>query len=72
MRRHTLSKAWAAQGDVMGRERAGQVLAALPGKGGAHAATQALHRATHDFVAGAEASDDLTILTVRWQGPIAP
>ena len=67
-----ITEAMTTQGDVMGRERAGQVLAALPDKGGAHAATQALHRATHNFVAGAEASDDLTILTVRWQGPIAP
>lgn len=66
-----ITEAMTRQGTVMGRARAGAVLAALPPSAGPGAATQALHRAVQDFAAGAEASDDLTILTVRWHGPIA-
>ena len=66
-----ITEAMTAAGEVMGRARAEQVLAGLPHDTGAGAATKALHDAADGFAAGAEASDDLTILAVRWQGPIA-
>jgi adenylate cyclase len=60
-----------ADGTVMGRPRASAVLAALPPGAAASTVTKALHDAVDAYVAGAEPSDDLTILTVRWHGPIA-
>ncbi len=67
-----ITEAMTAEGDVMGRARAEEVLAGLANDISAHTATKALHDAADDFVAGADASDDLTILAVRWNGPIAP
>jgi serine phosphatase RsbU (regulator of sigma subunit) len=67
-----ITEAMTAAGDVMGRARAEAVLAKLPAKAGSADATAALHAAADDFVAGAEASDDLTILAVRWLGPTGP
>jgi hypothetical protein len=55
----------------MGRARACEVLAALPAGLPASAVIKALHHAVHAYVAGAEPSDDLTILTVRWRGATA-
>jgi hypothetical protein len=52
----------------MGRARVEAVLADLPSGAGARLATERLHGAVEGFVAGAEASDDLTILTIRWSG----
>ncbi|HMH66230.1 MAG TPA: CHASE2 domain-containing protein [Rhizomicrobium sp.] len=66
-----ITEAMTKQGDVMGRARSQAVLAALPPDSGPKAAIQAVHDAVEKFVAGAEASDDLTILAVRWNGPIA-
>jgi adenylate cyclase len=66
-----ITEAMTRQGVVMGRARAEAVLAALPPDAGPGAATQALHHAVENYVAGAEASDDLTILAVRWHGPTA-
>ena len=57
------------KGEVMGRARTQDVLARLPPGTGAGEAAQALHDAADAFVAGAEPSDDLTILAVRWNGP---
>ncbi len=63
-----ITEAMTRQGEVMGRARAQGVLAGLPAGAGAGAAAQALHDAADAFVAGAEPSDDLTILAVRWYG----
>jgi adenylate cyclase len=66
-----ITEAMTADGTVMGRPRASAVLAALPPGAAASTVTKALHDAVDAYVAGAEPSDDLTILTVRWHGPIA-
>ena len=66
-----ITEAMTAQGDVMGRARAERILAGLPANASAKGVIQALHDAADAFVAGAEASDDLTILAVRWLGPTA-
>jgi adenylate cyclase len=63
-----ITEAMTAAGQVMGREHAGDVLAALPREASPGAALRALHDAVDVFVAGAEPSDDLTILAVRWRG----
>ena len=44
-------------------------LAAIPPLAGAKAVAEQLHAGVERFVAGAAASDDLTILTVRWNRP---
>jgi serine phosphatase RsbU (regulator of sigma subunit) len=67
-----ITEAMTVAGAVMGRERAQTVLAALPSDTGPAAATRALHEAVDAYVAGAEPSDDLTILAVRWRGPTGP
>ncbi len=64
-----VTEAMTAQGEVMGRAKTEQVLAGLPQDAGAAAALQAIEAAVATFVAGAEPSDDLTILAVRWLGP---
>jgi serine phosphatase RsbU (regulator of sigma subunit) len=53
----------------MGRDKAQAALAALPPGAGARTALHSIEAAVAAFVAGAEASDDLTILAVRWHGP---
>ena len=63
-----ITEAMTAAGDVMGRPRAQAVLAALPPGASPSTVTKALHDAVAAYVAGAEPSDDLTILTVRWHG----
>jgi len=65
-----ITEAMTADGAVMGRARAESVLAALPPNVGAAAATKTLRDAVEAYVAGAEPSDDLTILAVRWHGVI--
>ena len=67
-----ITEAMTAAGEVMGRARAEAVLANLPAQAGAAEAAKALHDAADDFVAGAQPSDDLTILAVRWLGPTGP
>jgi adenylate cyclase len=66
-----ITEAMTADGAVMGRARAEEVLAGLPANISADAVTRTLHDAADEFVAGAEPSDDLTILAVRWRGPTA-
>jgi serine phosphatase RsbU (regulator of sigma subunit) len=66
-----VTEAMTADGAVMGRMRASAALAALPPGASASMATRALRDAVDAHVAGAEPSDDLTILTVRWHGPTA-
>jgi adenylate cyclase len=64
-----ITEAMTAAGALMGRERTEAVLAAMPPDASAAAITDGLQAAVAEFVAGAEPSDDLTILTVRWYGP---
>ena len=64
-----ITEAMTAQGELMGKARMDEALAALPPDVEAHTVAERLHAAVEEFVAGAEASDDLTILTVRWHGP---
>lgn len=64
-----VTEAMTADGVVMGRARVSDVLAALPAGASAGMVTRAVREAVDAYVADAEASDDLTILTVRWHGP---
>jgi serine phosphatase RsbU (regulator of sigma subunit)/CHASE2 domain-containing sensor protein len=64
-----ITEAMTASGALMGRARTEAVLAAMPDDASAAAITDGLQAAVAEFVAGAEPSDDLTILTVRWNGP---
>jgi serine phosphatase RsbU (regulator of sigma subunit) len=63
-----VTEAMTGEGALMGRARVEAVLADLPSGAGARLATERLHGAVEGFVAGAEASDDLTILAIRWSG----
>jgi serine phosphatase RsbU (regulator of sigma subunit)/CHASE2 domain-containing sensor protein len=67
-----ITEAMTESGALMGRERTESVLAAMPTDASADAITDGLQAAVAEFVAGAEPSDDLTILTVRWYGPSGP
>jgi serine phosphatase RsbU (regulator of sigma subunit)/CHASE2 domain-containing sensor protein len=64
-----ITEAMNASGELMGRARTEAALAAMPGDASAQAITDGLQAAVAKFVDGAEPSDDLTILTVRWRGP---
>src|SRR6185312_383572 len=63
-----ITEAMNGKGELMGRERTEAALAAMPPDASAQAITDGLQAAVAEFVAGAEPSDDLTILTVRWVG----
>jgi serine phosphatase RsbU (regulator of sigma subunit)/CHASE2 domain-containing sensor protein len=58
-------------GALLGHQPVIDCLAALPADTGASDALAALRATVARFVASAEASDDLTMLTVRWTGPAA-
>jgi serine phosphatase RsbU (regulator of sigma subunit)/CHASE2 domain-containing sensor protein len=58
-------------GALLGRPAAAAALAALPGGAGAPEAVAALRAAVAGFAAGAEPSDDVTLLAVAWRGPPA-
>jgi serine phosphatase RsbU (regulator of sigma subunit)/CHASE2 domain-containing sensor protein len=64
-----VTEAMTGEGMLMGKERVEQLLAEIPPDADARTATERLHAGVDRFVAGAEPSDDLTILTVRWHGP---
>jgi serine phosphatase RsbU (regulator of sigma subunit) len=64
-----VNEAMTAGGVPMGRERMVDVLAGTAPEDGAKVVTGRLRSAVEDYVAGAEPSDDLTILTIRWLGP---
>jgi serine phosphatase RsbU (regulator of sigma subunit)/CHASE2 domain-containing sensor protein len=64
-----ITEAMNSSGALMGRARTEAALAAMPGDASAQAITDGLQAAVAKFVDGAEPSDDLTILTVRWRGP---
>jgi serine phosphatase RsbU (regulator of sigma subunit)/CHASE2 domain-containing sensor protein len=64
-----VTEAMTREGTLMGKERVEHLLADIPPGADARTATERLHAGVDRFVAGAEPSDDLTILTVRWHGP---
>ncbi len=55
-------------GDMLGRDRVTELLAALPADAAPASVIDSLQRSVAAFVAGAEPADDLTLLTVRWLG----
>jgi serine phosphatase RsbU (regulator of sigma subunit)/CHASE2 domain-containing sensor protein len=63
-----VSEAANAAEELMGRARAAAALAGLQPGVGATAALAALRVAVDSFVAGAEPSDDITMLALRWTG----
>jgi len=63
-----VTEAMRADGALMGKERVEQALAQIAPDASAKTVRDRLHAAVENFVAGAEASDDLTILSVRWCG----
>ena len=67
-----VTEAMTGAGALIGRGAVERILAAMPSDASAHDITVALRAAVADFVAGAEPSDDLTILTLRWRGGQAP
>jgi adenylate cyclase len=64
-----VTEAMTPTGDLLGRPAVERELGAMPEGLGARGVTEALQAAVVRFVAGAEPSDDLAILTIRWNGP---
>jgi len=64
-----VAEAMNGSGALLGAERTKQILAAIPADANANDVVDELYKAVGRFVDGAEASDDLTVLTVRWNGP---
>jgi serine phosphatase RsbU (regulator of sigma subunit)/CHASE2 domain-containing sensor protein len=60
-----------AAGALYGKERLARCLQGLPADTSAAAAVDAVRADVSTFVAGAPASDDLTLLVLRWLGPNA-
>jgi serine phosphatase RsbU (regulator of sigma subunit) len=58
-------------GEMYGKARLAQCLKALPPDTSAEALVQAVRTDVGAFVAGAPASDDLTLLALRWLGPVS-
>jgi len=67
-----VTEAMTAGGRLIGRERIERMLAALRNDATPAQVTSAVMAEVSTFVAGAEPSDDITILTLRWRGPNAP
>ena len=67
-----VGEAMTKDGVLMGKDRVDAALAGIPAHATAQAVTDGLHRAVGLFVAGAEPSDDITILSLRWHGANAP
>ena len=64
-----VTEAMSPSGGLFGRPAVERELGAMPEGLGARGVTEALQAAVARFVAGAEPSDDLAILTLRWNGP---
>ena len=64
-----VTEAMTGAGVLIGRAAVERILAAMPQGATAREITTALRAAVTQFVNGAEPSDDLTILTLRWKGP---
>jgi serine phosphatase RsbU (regulator of sigma subunit) len=56
-------------GALLGIERTKRILAEIPPEADAKTVVSELYAAVGRFVGGAEASDDLTVLAIRWNGP---
>jgi len=59
-----------AAGELFGRARLTRLLAAMPTSLTAAQRVAALNDEVHRFSAGAEMADDVTLLVVRWTGPV--
>jgi adenylate cyclase len=57
------------EGELMGHERTGAAINGLPAGSSSMEAVTRLRYAVDCFLAGAELSDDLTLLAIRWLGP---
>jgi serine phosphatase RsbU (regulator of sigma subunit) len=64
-----VAEAMNASGALLGAERTKAILAAIPADANATDVVDDLYKAVGRFVDGAEASDDITVLAVRWNGP---
>jgi len=64
-----VAEAMDGSGALLGIQRTRQILADIPGGASAKTVVDELYAAVGRFVAGAEASDDLTVLAIRWNGP---
>jgi adenylate cyclase len=64
-----VGEAMDASGALLGAERTKQILAAMPRDANANEVVDELYKAVGRFVGGAEPSDDLTVLAIRWNGP---
>lgn len=67
-----VSEAMDGNGALLGAERTKQILSAMPADWSANGVVDELYKAVGRFVGGAEASDDLTVLAIRWNGVSAP
>lgn len=63
-----VAEAMDGSGALLGVERTKRILADLPPEADAKTVVDNLYAAVGRFVAGAEASDDLTVLAIRWNG----
>jgi serine phosphatase RsbU (regulator of sigma subunit)/CHASE2 domain-containing sensor protein len=63
-----VTEAMNAQGELYGSSRLQSALTSLRAEDSANAAVQQIRRNVAAFVQGAEPSDDLTILVLRWNG----
>jgi serine phosphatase RsbU (regulator of sigma subunit) len=67
------TEAMTETGELLGVERLQKILGEISAKAmDAKAVVQELYAAIAHYQSGAIASDDLTILALRWQGPTAP
>jgi serine phosphatase RsbU (regulator of sigma subunit) len=66
-----VAEAMDASGALLGAARTKDILAAIPPGASAKTVVDELYAGVAGFVCGAEASDDLTVLAIRWDGPAA-
>jgi len=64
-----VAEAMDGSGALLGVERTKRILAEISPEADAKTVVSELYAAVGRFVAGAEASDDLTVLAIRWNGP---
>jgi serine phosphatase RsbU (regulator of sigma subunit) len=67
-----VAEAMDPSGALLGVPRTKQILADIAPDASAKKVVDELYAAVGRFVAGAEASDDLTVLAIRWNGVSAP
>jgi sigma-B regulation protein RsbU (phosphoserine phosphatase) len=66
-----VTEAMNPEDELMGLDRVAQSLALLKGEVSPQQTVDLLKAAVARFAAGADASDDITIVAVRWNGPPA-